>query len=185
MNGFVCSRAGTVLRQFTYPGCKFRDARCTPWRPRSNADFSNRSLDQSPNRPPPLLQPAPGANSFSVTTSAPDISPLRHLATRLVRSSASKAGLITPDREEAAAGYSDQLHAHLRCHASYELHSSMQSGLQRQWCGSHLQSPHPVLYRRCPTLEHQTCNHQSQNAKYEGKFSHNSVKHQHSILHRI
>ena len=114
MNGFVCSRAETVARPFTYPCCKFRDARRTPWRPRSNADFSTRSVDQTPYRSPLLLLPVPGANSFSVTASAPDLSHLRHLATRLVRSSASKAGLSTSDSEEAAARHSDQLHTLVR-----------------------------------------------------------------------
>ena len=114
MNAFGCSQAGTVPRPFTYPCCKFRDARRTTWRPRIKADFSTRSVDQTPYRSPPLLLPAPGANSFSVTASAPDLSHSRHLATRLVRSSASKAGLSTPYSEEAAARYSDQLHTLVR-----------------------------------------------------------------------
>ena len=52
--------------------------------------------------------------SACVTASAPDLSHLRHLATLLLRSSASNAGLSTPDSKEAAAGYSDQLHTLVR-----------------------------------------------------------------------
>ena len=59
MNGFVCSRAETVPRPFTNPCCKFRDARRTPCRPISAADFSTRSVDQTPYRSPPSAATSP------------------------------------------------------------------------------------------------------------------------------
>ena len=59
MDGFVCSRAETVARPFTYPCCKFRDTRQTPWRPVSEAESSTRSVNPSPDRPPPSAATSP------------------------------------------------------------------------------------------------------------------------------
>ena len=109
MKGFLAGRAEAVPRPFVarVPSCKFQDARRTPWRLTAKFAHAVGPVYPISSCTPPLL-PAPGAASFSTTTGA-DLGHLRHLATRLVQLSASKAGLSGAALVDALAGYKDQL----------------------------------------------------------------------------
>lgn len=110
MKGFLAGRAEAVPRPFVahVPYCKFQDARRTPWRLTAKSVHAVGPVYSISCCSPPLL-PAPGAASFSTTTGASNLGHLRHLATRLVQLSASKAGLSGAALADALAGYRDQL----------------------------------------------------------------------------
>ena len=98
-----------VQRPFAAVPCgMFRVAQCrsTPW------SAIPAYADHTFNYLPSLLLPAPAppVASFCMTASAPDLGRLRHLATRLMTSSASNVGRSATAREDADdARYSERL----------------------------------------------------------------------------
>ena len=121
-----CSAAPSrIMNTFSKPGLKsvhpslapvsyniLRGARCASRCTTAQRALGTRFAD--PNRPPPLLLPAPGVATFCTPAVTSSLGQLPRLAARPARLSASRAGLSAPAQESAAAGYSEQLEALVR-----------------------------------------------------------------------